>query len=440
MRYLLPFLLVFFLGCASSKKAENVNPAPGWVKNRPVMEGHYIGIGSARKVGMQHEYVAEARKNALQDMASQISSRVSATSVLQTIENDYGVSESFSERIEIESNSYLAGFEPVDYYESPNQYWVYYRIGKDEYRKNEIRRRNEAIGEAKEKYQSARDAISDHQPVRAIVACLQGLEALQGFLDEDLEVGRELLSLLEEVVSGLSVSALDGSVQVKRGSSLEAPLKFQIHYKDSPVAGIPVVLNYSGGYLKSGLQKTSEKGMVAVDPGEVTSGRSHATVEAAIDHESLAVDAVSHLFTRSILKNIPPAQATSTIDILSPVLMVHVSSPKDLPDYDKKVRELCHRKAEEYRLLPAKPGKAHDYKLEVRYRFRPGESAGRLTSLYLTSRLSLTGPGGQTIARADIRDIKGVGHSISEARQEAFQTFLTRLSRRSLNQLLEERF
>ena len=101
MRYLLPVLFLFFLGCASSKKAEDVEPAPRWVNNRPVMEGYYIGIGSARKVGMKQEYVAEARQNALQDMASQISARVSATSVLHTIENEYGVSESYSERVEI---------------------------------------------------------------------------------------------------------------------------------------------------------------------------------------------------------------------------------------------------------------------------------------------------------------------------------------------------
>src|SRR6056297_2528084 len=137
MKYLLPLLFLFLLGCAASKKAEDVNPAPGWVKNRPVVEGHYIGIGSARKVGMKHEYVAEARRNALQDMASQISSRVSATSVLHTIEDAYGVSESFSERIEIESDSYLEGFEPVGYYESADQFWVYYRISQEEYTRNE---------------------------------------------------------------------------------------------------------------------------------------------------------------------------------------------------------------------------------------------------------------------------------------------------------------
>jgi hypothetical protein len=440
MKKLLPFLFLFLLGCASSKKAENVDPAPGWVNNRPVMEGYYIGIGSARKVGMQHEYVAEARKNALQDMASQISSRVSTTSVLQTIENDYGVSESFSERIEIESDSYLAGFEPVDFYETPDQYWVYYRISKNQYRQNEIRRREEAIGSAKERYQSAREAIGAHHPVKAIVACLQGLEALKGFLDEDLEVGRDLLDLLKEVVSNLSVSALDESVKVKRGSSLETPLRFRINYKDRPVPGIPVVLNYSGGYLKAGHQKTNEKGIITVNPGEVTSGKSSERLEAAVDHESLAVEAVSDLFTRSILKNIPRANVAANIDILSPLLAVQISSDEDLAGYDAKIREQCHRKAEEYRLLPAEPDKSHDYMLEVRYSFSPGESAGRLTSVYLASELHLSDSTNQTIARANIRDIKGVGHSTPEARSEAFQAFLTRLNRRSLDQILDERF
>jgi len=435
-----PLLFLFLLGCSTGKKAEEVNPAPGWVTNRPVVEGHYIGIGSARKVGMQQEYVAEARKNALHDMAAQISARVSSTSVLHTIEDAYGVSESFSERIEIESDSYLTGFKPVDYYESSDQYWVYYRISRDEYQRNETHRREEALGLARAKYQSARDEASAHRPVEAIGSCLQGLDALKGFLGEDLKVGRELLSLLEEVVSGLAVTAMDEVVEVKRGSRLPRPLTFRVTYQGRPVPGVPVALHYTGGYLPSGLQETNEKGRVSTDPGQVTSGRSSASVEASLDHASMAANAVSDLFTRSILKNIPSAGASSMIEILSPLLRVQISSDGAMPDGEKRVRDLCRRKAEDYRLNPAGPEQDPDYSLHIRYRFEKGESAGSLTSVYLASELSLKDHNGQTIARSDSRAIKGVGHTTGEARQEAFQSFLTRLTRRSLDQLLQERF
>jgi hypothetical protein len=44
------------------------------------------------------------------------------------------------------------------------------------------------------------------------------------------------------------------------------------------------------------------------------------------------------------------------------------------------------------------------------------------------------------IARKDIRDIKGVGHTAKEAREQAFESFLPRLRSRYIDQLLDERF
>ncbi|MEF8811159.1 MAG: LPP20 family lipoprotein, partial [Bacteroidales bacterium] len=314
MRYLLPVFFLFLLGCAASEKAEDVEPVPGWIKNRPVMEGYHIGIGSARMVGMKQEYVAEARKNALQDMASQISAHVSSTSVLNTIENAYGVSESYSERVEIESDNYLEGFEPVDYYESENQHWVYYRIKEEVYRKNKLRKRDEALTAALSKYRSGRREAEASHPIEAITHCLQGMEALKGFLGKDLtlhsqeetiDVGNELLALLKKVISRMDITPVDKEVEVKRGSKLANPLEFRIIYNDKAVEGVPVALNYSGGYLKTSHRQSDERGHISVGLGSVISGRSRENFEAVIDHETIAAGAVSDVFIRSILKNIP---------------------------------------------------------------------------------------------------------------------------------------
>ena len=451
MRYLLPVLFLFFLGCASSKKAEDVEPAPRWVNNRPVMEGYYIGIGSARKVGMKQEYVAEARQNALQDMASQISARVSATSVLHTIENEYGVSESYSERVEIESEDYLEGFEPVDFYESGNQYWVYFKIREDVYRKNKLRKRDEALTTALSKYRSGKREAEASRPMEAITFCLQGMEALKPFLGKDLtlhvhsseetiDVGNELLGLLKKIVSGLELTAIDKQVEVKRGSSLSNPLEFKVTYKDQPVPGVPIHLNYSGGFLKSGHDRTDEEGMVSVDPGRITSGKNKERLEARIDHESITADAVSDVFIRSIVKNMPPATASKDVNILSPVLAVRVFSEGEHPGYDKNIREICGRKANKYHLNTMGGDETPDYSLDIDYRFEPGESAGGLTASYLVSELRFTDEHGNVIAREDIDDIKGVGYTSSDAREQAFETFTRRLERRYVERMLEERF
>ncbi len=449
MRYLLPVFFLFLLGCAASEKAEDVEPAPRWVKNRPVMEGYHIGIGSARKVGMKQEYVAEARKNALQDMASQISAHVSSTSVLNTIENAYGVSESYSERIEIESEDYLEGFEPVDYYESGDQYWVYYRIKEDVYRKNKLRKRDKALTSALSKYKSGRREAEASHPIKSITQCLQGMEALKGFLGKDLtlhtqeetiNVGNELLALLKKVISRMDITPADKEVEVKRGSKLANPLEFRIIYNEKPVEGVPVSLNYSGGYLKSSHRHSDERGHISVGLGSVISGRSRENFEAVIDHETIAAGAVSDVFIRSILKNIPPQTATTDIHILSPVFAAQVYSKGELPEFDKKIHKLCRRKAEQYLLIPAGRDKSHDYSLHIRYRFEPGESAGGLTSAYLLSEIRFKNKQGELIAREDNQNIKGVGSTSAKARKKAFETFTRRLERRYIDRMLEERF
>jgi hypothetical protein len=277
------------------------------------------------------------------------------------------------------------------------------------------------------------------------------MEALKPFLGKDLtlhihsseetiDVGNELLALLKKVISGLELIAIDKQVEVKRGSSLSEQLEFKVTYKDQVVPGVPIHLNYSGGFLKSGNGQTDEEGMVSVNPGRITSGKNRERVEARIDHESITANAVSDVFIRSIVNNMPPAIAATDVNILSPVLAVRVSSEGEHPGYDKNIREICSRKANSYHLNTMGGDETPDYSLDIDYRFEPGESAGGLTASYLVSELRFTDEQGNLIAREDIEGIKGVGYTSSDAREQAFETFTRRLERRYVERMLDKRF
>ena len=51
---------------------------PGWVKKRPNIKGYYIGIGIAEKTKGYKDYLRQAKNNALNELASEITINISS--------------------------------------------------------------------------------------------------------------------------------------------------------------------------------------------------------------------------------------------------------------------------------------------------------------------------------------------------------------------------
>ncbi len=145
----IPMILIL-IACGGSKEIvsspeEQVNNSPSWVMDRPISSLDYIGIGKASKRGEPDEYQAIAKRNALNDMASEIEVTVTSNSLLYTLERNDMLSESFSESIITRSNLRLEGFEINDDYADDDYYWVYYRLDKSIYASVIHERKTQAI-------------------------------------------------------------------------------------------------------------------------------------------------------------------------------------------------------------------------------------------------------------------------------------------------------
>jgi len=71
LHLLLLTLLIF--SCQSSKQTTELDAGiPAWVKQYPVSESHYIGIGIADRSSHPQDYIQIAQQNALQNLSSQI--------------------------------------------------------------------------------------------------------------------------------------------------------------------------------------------------------------------------------------------------------------------------------------------------------------------------------------------------------------------------------
>ncbi|NNC82273.1 MAG: LPP20 family lipoprotein [Flavobacteriales bacterium] len=156
-------MCLILVACGSQKEMvtsleEQMIDAPFWVTDRPISSFEYIGIGKASKRGAPEEYQAIARRNALNDMATEIDVTVTSNSLLHTLERNDMLTESFSESIITRSNLRLEGFEVTDDYQNEEYYWVYYRLDKQLYEQIKAQRKQEAMERAFQMLSAARTA------------------------------------------------------------------------------------------------------------------------------------------------------------------------------------------------------------------------------------------------------------------------------------------
>ena len=72
-KLLLLLFSIFIISCQYSKKSTEIDDGiPSWVKEYPVSESHYIGIGIADRSAHPQDYIKVAQQNALQNLSSQI--------------------------------------------------------------------------------------------------------------------------------------------------------------------------------------------------------------------------------------------------------------------------------------------------------------------------------------------------------------------------------
>ncbi|MCB0787954.1 MAG: LPP20 family lipoprotein, partial [Flavobacteriales bacterium] len=113
--------LALVAGCKGAEPVVTTPPPaaparPFWVGSRPVSDAYYVGVGLAAKA--RPDFQETAKKNALNDLASEISVRVEGNSLLYTLDRKTSFSESFTSNIRTSTSEQLEGFELVDTWEN----------------------------------------------------------------------------------------------------------------------------------------------------------------------------------------------------------------------------------------------------------------------------------------------------------------------------------
>lgn len=308
-------------------------PRPDWVRSRPSSGSYYIGVGLASKGRSDHQETA--KKNALNDLASEISVTVEGNSLLYTLDRKYQFDESFTSTIRTTTNELIEGFELVDSWENGTEFWTYYRLSKAEHARLKAERKAKAIGTALDLHQRSRASIDAGDLKGAIDQDLRALIAMKAYWGENDMVaidGRqaplvnEVFAHLQALTSGVRLSILPERCELSHTNHYRREMlvsaRHQLNGGGRDLPQLPLRLEYPGlsgkvvelkntdaeSRLRSLVQK------VAIEaPGEFM---------VRLDMDALVSKELDQALVNVLLKSLTVPEARAPIDLRMPRVLM----------------------------------------------------------------------------------------------------------------------
>ncbi|MCB9001979.1 MAG: LPP20 family lipoprotein [Bacteroidales bacterium] len=340
MKRILPFsiLLIVLAGCGTSKKATQLTDVPSWIKSRPSSAVYYVGIGSARKFGNPGDYMQAAKQNALADMSSEISVKLSSNSVLSAFETQQTFFEDYSSTVRAETQKELAGYNEVDTWEDAQNYWVYYQLSKELYQKQVEERKAKAISTSLDFYRKALENVQSNDSKSALIMTIKALEPLKPYFAEtivanydgtDIFLGNELFSLINREASNLVLTG-PKEVSFKMGSTITGDmLEYEVTNSQGVAQkGIPLVAKLSVNSYMPYKVVTDSKGKAQVQITSVKAKSTTAKLQVQIDFESIIREGTNDFAIRKILSRVNMPTFETVVNIVRPTFAIN-AVPED---------------------------------------------------------------------------------------------------------------
>ncbi|WP_165045549.1 LPP20 family lipoprotein [Dysgonomonas sp. ZJ709] len=319
MKRFLSLIILFTsltLICQAAKK-------PEWVDKRPVDKMSYIGIGVANKANA--DYMQIAKKQALNDLASEIKVEIQSESLLQTIEKNDQFSSNLSHSIQVNTQENLEQFELTDSWENDKEYWVYYHLDKVDYQNYMAIRKAKITSEGYAFWMKGIDAQQQGDLITAIDMYIKGLTAIQPYANEELkcqhkgatiDVGIELYGSLKQIFTNISITPSPASLQMKSLKQVSEVVVIDVKQNETPLKNMKLKIAFkSGGGQISSNEVTDINGKVDLNIQNITSKNLHQEIGLTIDMSSFS--AIKSPFMENVLNsfrnNLP--QATISINV-----------------------------------------------------------------------------------------------------------------------------
>jgi hypothetical protein len=340
LRWSLPLALLFLsiVSCKNKKeiaKGEQevvVASAPEWVNARPFNSAYYIGIGSASKTANPLEYQNYAKKNALNDLASEISVRVQGHTFLNSLEFNKTYTEEFISTISTFTDERIEDFEVVGIWENEKEYWTYYRLNKAKYLQQKAEKKNKVLSVAKQYYDKALQAERDINIPLAVEMNMRGLFALKDHWNENNDyvidgnnvyLDRELYSNLQRIANGINLKSVQTAVVLNANNHFSATIPITVNYNDRPTSGVTLTYSYiRDEYMKPRAVTTDKSGTIELIVNNVSTTHKNNQLTVAVQLESLIVSDLDRAIQTGLIKGFSSDRLLLPISLTVPAFYV----------------------------------------------------------------------------------------------------------------------
>jgi hypothetical protein len=249
---------------------------PEWVRNRPTNESYYVGVGIASKSNNPFNYQQIAKKNALNDLISEIKVTVSANSVLSQFQDNTQFKQQFESDVKITALNTIEEFNVVDSWEDKDYFWIYYRLSKEEFK--DIRRRKmlAAIEKAEDFFDKS-TTLSREQLLQSIRLRIKALVTLQPYLGEDVQISykgktvffvNELVNSIQNDLYTIQLKSDVNLLNGKVGKPITEPFDVRAFFRDTisimkSVPYLPLHLFIDQGQIEGSLRTETDQAGVA---------------------------------------------------------------------------------------------------------------------------------------------------------------------------------
>lgn len=349
MKYWLLLTLAVTLFCfpVSGQQANR----PDWVKQHPAGGLNYSGVGMAKT--SDKDYQQKAKQNALSDLVSEIKVEISVNSLLNTMEDDGNVKQTFTESIRTEARAEIENFRLVDSWQGDNEYWVYYELDKEDYDAFMEARRQKAIRNGFDFWYKGHVVLQQGDLMTAIELFSNGMDAIRPVLNQELfcsyegktiNLATELYSALARVFDGVTVVLNPATVSATPFQGIKEPVVISVYRNGNPLRNIRLKAEFlSGSGDLSSISPTDESGTTTLYVRNITSKQTQQQIAISLVDDAFRLfqkGSYAALF-KQMLSSLP--EATLTVNIEQSQVSAYVKSTQnDMDMVERTVKSLLN--------------------------------------------------------------------------------------------------
>lgn len=323
------WLLFAFLLISVWVEAQNV---PDWVKQHPVNEFGYAGVGMAKT--SEEGYSSKAKERALVDLASEIKIQISSSSLLNTLEDGGVVKELYAESIRSVVEANIEKYRLVDSWQNGDEYWVYYELNRLDYEEYMETRRQKAIKDGFDFWYRGNSMLEQGDMISGVDLLVKAWEVVQPVIHLDLRcsykgktvnLGTEVYASLVGCLNGINLSVSPDVINGQAFQGVETPVKVSVLRNNRPLKNMMLQASFlSGEGDLSSIAPTDAQGESSFYIRNITSKQSQQEVRVSLVLDAfkvLAEGKYATLFKKALAMR---PEATLTINLKAKQLTAYI--------------------------------------------------------------------------------------------------------------------